>query len=143
MDLFKSRHIDLKDCERTVKFCRRMKKFIHAMNCRTSISSLAPGNDSWKIISEFSLYLKEWGKMCEANGYHFISNSSFYGLKITIKSTLELCSFLVEKCNYKYIMTARLNQDSLEVISYEYLNIQGVLVDVKKFLVVGWASENK
>ncbi|KAL0100580.1 hypothetical protein PUN28_019723 [Cardiocondyla obscurior] len=71
------------------------------MNCRTpSISTLAPGNESWKIIFDFLLYLKEWGNECEAKRYNFMSD--------------KLCRFLVENCNYKYLMTARLNQDSIE-----------------------------
>ena len=30
-------------------------------------------------------------------------------------ATLELLSFIINRCGFKYLMTARLNQDSLEV----------------------------
>jgi len=37
------------------------------------------------------------------------------GLKITIKSTIDIVDYLLNKCNFKYILTAKLNQDCLEV----------------------------
>ncbi|KAK3929706.1 Transposable element P transposase, partial [Frankliniella fusca] len=45
---------------------------------------------------------------------YIFSDSTDIGLIVTLKGTLELVKFLVEKCNFQFVMTARLNQDALE-----------------------------
>lgn len=47
------------------------------------------------------------------------SDSTDVGLIVTLKGTKELVTFLTEKCHFKYVMTARLNQDALEVRSFQ------------------------
>ena len=39
-------------------------------------------------------------------------------IKITLQAALEICQFLVDECKFQYLMTAKLNQDNLEVCSY-------------------------
>lgn len=41
--------------------------------------------------------------------------STYFGLYVTVKNTLELIQYLSEKLNYKYLMTRKKNQDALEV----------------------------
>lgn len=45
----------------------------------------------------------------------FASKETMLGLIVTISSTLEIIDYLKEKFNYSYILTAKLNQDCLEV----------------------------
>lgn len=47
--------------------------------------------------------------------YNFITEQTCYGLKISLKATLEISSFLINKCGFDYLMTSRLNQDNLKV----------------------------
>ena len=49
MELLKDKHPDLDDSEITVKFCRRVKGLITAMNSRTPFNSLTPYNDMWQM----------------------------------------------------------------------------------------------
>ena len=42
MEIFKDKHPDLVDCEGTVKFFRRVKSLITAMNSRTPMTNLKP-----------------------------------------------------------------------------------------------------
>jgi len=37
------------------------------------------------------------------------------GLHVTIKSTLELTKYLLDKCLFKYVLTCKINQYCLEV----------------------------
>lgn len=60
-------------------------------------------------------YLRAWEKEAKEKNYEFITESTCYGLKISLKAALEICTFLVQKCDFIYLMTARLNQDNLEV----------------------------
>lgn len=45
----------------------------------------------------------------------FLTQATCDGLKITLKSTLDLVNYLLDECNFAYVLTAKLNQDSLEV----------------------------
>lgn len=45
----------------------------------------------------------------------FLTQATCDGLKITLKSTLDLVNYLLDECNFADVLTAKLNQDSLEV----------------------------
>jgi len=47
--------------------------------------------------------------------FNFITEQTCYSLKVSLKATLEICSFLNNECGIQYLMTSRLNQDSLAV----------------------------
>lgn len=68
-----------------------------------------------QIIQNFLKYLEEWQSVATEKNYKCFHNKTFYGLKVSLKATLEICQYLIENCGFSYIMTARLNQDSLEV----------------------------
>lgn len=63
---------------------------------------------------EIIQYLKNWKIQANSNNYNFLSNNTYEGLIITLKATIEILTFLSTKHNFKYLMTARLNQDALE-----------------------------
>lgn len=50
MELLKNEHPDLQDCDGSIKFCRRVKSLITAMNSRTPIDNLKPGNEMYKVL---------------------------------------------------------------------------------------------
>lgn len=66
-------------------------------------------------IEDFLTFLIEWEKEAKKMQYSFITDQTCYGLQISLKATLEICSFLIHKCKFKYLMTSRLNRDNLEV----------------------------
>jgi len=39
------------------------------------------------------------------------------GLRISLTSTMNLCRYLVKKFEFQYVLTGKLHQDNLEVIS--------------------------
>lgn len=45
----------------------------------------------------------------------FLTNNTFVGFLVTLRATLEILSYLTQERNFLYLMTARLNQDNLEV----------------------------
>ena len=74
-------------------------------------------NFALQNIESFFNYLQEWEKEAknEKNKYEFITDSTCYGWKISLQAAFEICKFLVDECEFQYLMTARLNQDNLEV----------------------------
>lgn len=146
MELFEEEQ-DLQDSKPSQTFCHRIKELIRAMNCRTPNGAMKPGSESWKvswlflriwyihniiqlhyilfmiyiyilqIVEEFLPYLDTWQQEAKTKGLHFMSDSTCYGLKVSLTATLEICKYLIDECGFKYLMTARLNQDALEVLS--------------------------
>jgi hypothetical protein len=46
---------------------------------------------------------------------YFLSNSTAEGLRVTLTSSMQICYYLKEKYSMHYILTGKINQDSLEV----------------------------
>ncbi|XP_043478298.1 uncharacterized protein LOC122508805 isoform X2 [Leptopilina heterotoma] len=114
LEIYKNTHEDLEDCEGTIASCKTITKLNKAMNSRTPAEALSPGNEVWNTIENFLAYLTKWEADAKKEGADFMSESCCYGLKVSLRAALEICQFLVEKCNFKYLMTGRLNQDCLE-----------------------------
>ena len=68
-----------------------------------------------QIVEEVLEYLEEWRKGTIEQQCEFITESAYYGLKVSLQATLELCDYLVKDCGFTYFLTARLCQDCLEV----------------------------
>lgn len=45
----------------------------------------------------------------------FLTKSTAEGLRVTIKSIIDLSKHLLEECGFKYVLTSKMNQDRLEV----------------------------
>lgn len=63
-------------------------------------------------------WLNDWENNLEnklIDTQDFLTQATCDGLKITLKSTLDLVNYLLVECNFAYVLTAKLNQDSLEV----------------------------
>lgn len=66
-------------------------------------------------------YLNTWEKMVinkQIEENQFLTSSTPEGLRVTISSTLELSEYLLHKCNFRYILTNKMNQDPLEVSKF-------------------------
>lgn len=63
----------------------------------------------------FRNYMQQWQDLTKANDYVFLSSNTSSGFHATLRSGIEVMNFLTDNCGYKFLMTARLNQDALEV----------------------------
>lgn len=50
----------------------------------------------------------------------FLTKNTADSLRITLKSTIDLVTFLLNNCGFNYVLTSKLNQDALEV---SYFNV--------------------
>lgn len=69
----------------------------------------------------------KWLKIWEADykakrisSAEFLPPETAEGLRATITSTLQLCKYLIEKYDFKYLLTGRVNQANLEVL-FKYI----------------------
>jgi len=53
----------------------------------------------------------------------FLTKPTSEGLRITLTSTIQLVEYLLNECGFSNVLTAKFNQDSLEVIKLSLLPI--------------------
>lgn len=51
---------------------------------------------------------------------YFLTRQTTEGLRVTIKSTLDLVQYLIRNAGFDSVLTGRLNQDSLEVFLHTF-----------------------
>lgn len=73
---------------------------------------------NFKVLKHALTWLDEWHANLTTNLIRedeFLTISTFEGLKMTIKSTIDLVEYLLNQCGFEYVLTAKINQDCLEV----------------------------
>lgn len=90
------------------------------MFSRDPDSALQLNSDDYKAIQDHLAYLKEWKTEAKTKDYKFMSANTWFGLIVTLQSTLEFTEFLSKK-GFEYFMTSRLSQDILEVGEFYFL----------------------
>lgn len=65
--------------------------------------------DQWELMLDQGLIEEK----------EFLTKNTAESLRRTLKSTIDLVMYLLKECDFKYVLTSKLNQDSLEV---SYLN---------------------
>ncbi|XP_033211785.1 uncharacterized protein LOC117169483 isoform X2 [Belonocnema kinseyi] len=74
---------------------------------------------STQIIKESLEWLSEWENNQLKGLIHadeFLTKETAHGLRLTLTSTMDLCHYLIDKYDFKYLLTGKVNQDNLEVI---------------------------
>ncbi|KAK3928702.1 DNA transposase [Frankliniella fusca] len=105
----------LEDSEPTELFIARVNALVDAMNSTTPLDALRKDNKHWEAIEGYLEYHKKCVSLAKSEGKKaFFSESTDLGSIITLRSVLELSSYLIDEIDYKYIMTARYNQDAIE-----------------------------
>ena len=72
----------------------------------------------FKVLKEALEWLNNWETNLKKNiikDDEFLTKQTADGLRITIKSTLDLIYYLLNECNFSYVLTYKMNQDCLEV----------------------------
>lgn len=65
------------------------------------------------------MYLNKWETMVSEQKItkdQFLTQSTAEGFRVSITSTIELITYLLEELKFKYVLTSKLNQDPLEVL---------------------------
>lgn len=54
---------------------------------------------------EFLNYIQKWHNEANANNFKFMSNNTYQGFVVSLKTALQLSGFLINEAGYKYLMT--------------------------------------
>lgn len=73
----------------------------------------------FKVLQSTLKWLDDWeqrvvDKLIKTD--HFLTSNTAEGLRITLTSSMQICCYLKEKYDINYVLTGKINQDSLEVI---------------------------
>ncbi|XP_077553125.1 uncharacterized protein LOC144167840 [Haemaphysalis longicornis] len=75
------------------------------------------GAPRFQVIEDALQWLDAWEEEVVSGKIHkdfFLTPSTAEGLKVTLKSVVQLSNYLLTECGFDYILTAKLNQDRLE-----------------------------
>ncbi|XP_064474601.1 uncharacterized protein LOC135388758 [Ornithodoros turicata] len=100
----------------TEAFIRVTQELVEVMTSREPRKALRPGSMQVQFLKSFLAYLQEWIEFTTENGGGFLSESTAFGLQVTISSTVSLLEYVTTKLGFKYLMTSTLSQDRLENI---------------------------
>jgi len=73
----------------------------------------------FKVLKEALEWLNYWEtnlKKYIIKDDEFLTKQTADGLRITIKSTLDLIYYLLNECIFSYVLTYKMNQNCLEVL---------------------------
>lgn len=73
---------------------------------------------NFQIIQDALAQLNSWEQLVknkQISDKLFLTRQTAEGLRVTLLSTINLTSYLVDKYHCQYVLTGRLNQDALEV----------------------------
>lgn len=121
---FYSKRVDaLRDCEGTAHFTKILNDAFDALNRRFAREGITLESCDFKVLRDTLLFLDGWEK--ELLDGHitremFLTPSTAEGLRVTIHSTIDLCTYLLSSCNFKYVLTTKMNQDPVERFLVQY-----------------------
>ncbi|KAH6945673.1 hypothetical protein HPB50_009587 [Hyalomma asiaticum] len=107
----------LYDVEPTVEFTLLLNDMFDALNRRFPAEGLTPGCKDFDVLIKAPEWLDDWEEEVLRGDIHkdlFLTQSTADGLRVTLKSVRELSLYLLEHCDFKYVLTGKMNQDPLE-----------------------------
>ncbi|XP_024876926.1 uncharacterized protein LOC112457861 [Temnothorax curvispinosus] len=88
-----------------------------ALNRKLPNQGLAPECNDFKVLKDSLQWLNNWETAMvkkEIKPNEFLTTTTSRGLRITLQSTLHMCRYLIEKFNFDYLLTGKVNQDNLK-----------------------------
>jgi len=67
--------------------------------------------DSLKWLNDWEIRIK----IGELNEQNFLTSNTSEGLRVTLNSTIDIITYLIEVYNLSYVLTGKITQDNLEV----------------------------
>lgn len=107
----------LYDVGPTVQFTLLMNNLFDALNRRVPVEGVRRGGNDFQVIKDAMQWLDTWEEERVSGKIHkdfFSTPSTAEGLRVTLKSVVELSNYLLTECGFDYVLTAKMNQDRLE-----------------------------
>uniref|UniRef100_A0A2S2NJ01 Transposable element P transposase n=1 Tax=Schizaphis graminum TaxID=13262 RepID=A0A2S2NJ01_SCHGA len=108
---------EFENSDETVNFCRKINCLFDSLNNLNPYHGLSVDTEGWKNIRSSIKWLDDWEmalKEGEITEEEFLPPNTSQGLRITMSSMLDMSLYLIDKFDFKYILSGRINQDNLE-----------------------------
>lgn len=109
--------LGLENVKGTVKFTLMFNDLFDALNRSFPAEGIKAGSRDIEILHAFLRRLDTWEREVYSGKIQknaFLTESTSEGLRVTVQSTLALTTYLLEECEFKYVLTSKFNQDVLE-----------------------------
>lgn len=98
-----------------------MNDVFDALNAKCPVAGIYKNSPKIKVIQDFLEMVNTTERTCRSDGTRtFASQMTMESLRVTLMSVLDIITLLHSK-DVPYVLTAKLNQDPLEVCAYLYL----------------------
>ncbi|KAE9530052.1 hypothetical protein AGLY_011514 [Aphis glycines] len=105
------------DSDETIQFTLLINDLFDALNRKYPLEGIRKSSKDLEVLKYALTWLDEWHANLTKNLIRedeFLTISTAEGLKITIKSTIDLVEYLLNECGFEYVLSAKTNQDCLE-----------------------------
>lgn len=121
LQFYKSHSDKLRDVDPTITFTRKMNDIFDLLNGRRPVDGirLNSSRDRLQELHDASRWLDDWETyvltLPVAQQKQFLSRQTCQGLRITLKSAIDLSRVLLH-AGFSYVLTGKFNQDPLETV---------------------------
>ncbi|KAH6948621.1 hypothetical protein HPB50_025400 [Hyalomma asiaticum] len=105
------------DTAGTVEFTGRMNDLFDSMNRRHPGEAVHNQSQDILVMKESLQWLDDWERDLNSGVITkdmFLTASTAEGFRVSVLLTLDLAQYLLTECGFKYVLTAKFNQDPLE-----------------------------
>ncbi|XP_025156202.1 uncharacterized protein LOC112588971 [Harpegnathos saltator] len=103
---------ELKGCEVTIEFCKRMNDLFDALNRKVPNQRVTSNSYDFQVLRSSIQWLNDWETaqiMGEINEHEFLTQETARGLRLSLQSTMNLCQYLEARYDFKYLLTGKVN----------------------------------
>ncbi|KAH6937580.1 hypothetical protein HPB50_001820 [Hyalomma asiaticum] len=96
---------------------KQMLEVFHKKPRRHTAEGVRSGSHDLTVMKDSIRWLDKWERELQSGAIMkeiFLTQTTAEGLRVTMLSTLALTEYLLGKCDFKYVLTAKFNQDPLE-----------------------------
>lgn len=99
-----------------MQFTLLMNNLFDALNRRFPAEGVRLSGNDFQVIEDALQWLDKLEEVVNGKIHKdfFLTPSTEEGLRVTLKSVVQLSNYLLTECGFDYILTAKLNQDRLE-----------------------------
>ncbi|KAL5239065.1 hypothetical protein ACI65C_006475 [Semiaphis heraclei] len=106
-----------KDSIETEQFTLMLNNIFDAVNQKFPKEGIKQNSHDLEVLNEGKQWLDSWKSNYDDSNItadEFLTQQTAEGLRVTVQSYIDITLYLLDKCNFSYVLTSKLNQDYLE-----------------------------
>uniref|UniRef100_A0A2S2PSU5 Transposable element P transposase-like RNase H C-terminal domain-containing protein n=1 Tax=Schizaphis graminum TaxID=13262 RepID=A0A2S2PSU5_SCHGA len=94
-----------------------LNSLFDAMNRKFPKEGIKRNSHDLEVLNEGKQWLDSWESNYDDGNItadEFLTHQTAEGLRVTIQSYIDITLYLLDECNFSYVLTSKMNQDNLE-----------------------------